>query len=70
MESKNRPGKDKLTTESEKNETAMMCWENLKDSLGKDPHKESENKAKKSIKKMQKLKDEENHVDSTLHTGN
>ena len=27
MENKNRPEKDKLTAESEENETAMMCWE-------------------------------------------
>ena len=70
MESKNRPEKDKLTAESEENTTAMMYWENLKDSLGKEPHEESENKGKKSIEKMQKPKDEEKHVDSTLYTGN
>ena len=56
--------------ESEENETVMMCWEKLKDSLGKEPHEESENKGKKSIKKMQKPKDEEEHVNSTLYTGN
>ena len=33
MENKNRPGKRKPMAESEDNETAMMCWENLKDSL-------------------------------------
>ena len=36
----------------------------------KDPHEESENEGKKSIEKTQKPKDEEKHVDSTLHTGN
>ena len=70
MDSKNRPGKCKPTAESEENETAMMCWENLKTSLGKEPHKESEHKGKKSVKKMQKQKDEVEHVDPTLHTGN
>ena len=32
LESKNRPEKDKQMAESEENETAMMCWENLEDS--------------------------------------
>ena len=70
MESKNRPGKGKPTAESEEDETAMMRWENLKDSLGKEPHEESENKGKKSIKKLQKTKHEEEHINSTLYTGN
>ena len=43
MESKSRPEKDKLMAESQENEPAMMCWENLKDSPGKEPHKESDN---------------------------
>ena len=70
MESKSRPETSKPTAESEKNKTVMMCWENLKDSLGKEPSKESDNKGKKPVEKMQKPKDEEEHVDSTLHTGN
>ena len=70
MERKSRPEKDKLTAESEENETVMMCWENLKDSLGKEPHEESDNKGKKPIEKTQKPKDEEEHVDSTLYMGN
>ena len=57
-------------TESEENKTVMMCWENVKDSLGKEPHKESDNEGKKSIKNTQKLRDEEEHVDSTLSMGN
>ena len=36
MESKSRPEKDKLIAESEENETAMMCWESLKESLGEE----------------------------------
>ena len=44
MESKNRPGKGKPMAECEENETMMMCWENLKDPLKKEPHTESENK--------------------------
>ena len=48
----------------------MMCWENLKDSQGKEPHIESENEGEKSVKKMQKPKDEEEHVEPSLNTGN
>ena len=48
MDSKNRPGKGKPTAESEENETAMMCWENLKDSLGKEPHERKTQKMKKN----------------------
>ena len=65
MESRNRPEKDKLTAENEENETAMMCWENLKDSMGKEPHEESENEGKKSIEKMQNQKMKKNN--SILH---
>ena len=60
MERKSRPEKDKLTAESDENKTAMMCWEK--------PQEESDNEGKKPIEKMQKPKDEEEHVDSTLHT--
>ena len=70
MESKNRPVKGKPMAEKEENKTATMCWENLKDAPGKEPHKESDNEGKKPIEKTQKPKDEEEHVDSTLHTGN
>ena len=42
----------------------MMCWENLKDSPGEEPHEESENIGKKSVEKTQKPKDEEEHVES------
>ena len=44
MESKNRPEKCKPTAESKENETTMMCWEPLKDSPGKEPHKQPEQK--------------------------
>ena len=36
--------------ESEENITAMMCWEDLKDSLEKAPHTESENKGEKLLR--------------------
>ena len=50
--------------------TAMMCWENMKNSLGKEPHKESDNEGKKPMEKTQKPQDEEEHVDSILCMGN
>ena len=48
----------------------MMCWEDLKDSPRKEPHVESENEGEKLVKKTQKPKDEEEHVEPTLNTGN
>ena len=70
LESRNRPEKDKQMGESEENITGMMCWENLEDSPGKEPYKETDDEEKKHVKEMQKPKDEEEHVDSTLHAGN
>ena len=51
---KNRPEKVKPTAKNEENETMMMCWENLKDPLVKEPHEESENEGEKPIEKTQK----------------
>ena len=48
----------------------MMCWENLDHSLEKDPYEETDDEEKKLVKEMQKPKDEEEHVNSTLHMGN
>ena len=70
MKDKNRPENDKSMAKSEENETMMMCWEDLKDSLRKEPHIEPENKGEKPVKKTQKPKDEEEHVEPTLNTGN
>ena len=70
LERKYRPEKDKQTAESEENKTAMMCWENLEDSLGKESYEETDDEEKKLVKEMQKPKDEEDHVNSTLHMGN
>ena len=70
LENKNRLEKDKQMAESEENKTAMMCCENLEDSPGKEPYKETDDEEKKPVKEMQKPKDEEEHVDSTLHAGN
>ena len=70
LESKNRPEKDKQMAETEENETAMMCWENSEDTPGKEPYEETDEKEEKPVEEMQKPKDEEEHVNSTLHMGN
>ena len=57
-------------TENIENETAIMCREALNDSLKKEPCMGSENEGEKTVKKMQKQKDEEEHVEPTLNTGN
>ena len=51
MKDKYRPRKGKPVIENEENETAMMCWEALNDSLKKEPHVESENEGEKPIEK-------------------
>ena len=43
MKDKNRPRKNKPTTENKENETVMMCWEALNDFPKKESHVESEN---------------------------
>ena len=70
MESKNRPEKDHQADETEAIEVAIMCWENSEGSLGKDPYEETDDQEEIADKEMQKLKDEEEHVNSTLHTDN
>ena len=56
--------------ETEEIKVAMMCWENSEGSLGKEPYKETDHQEERADEEMQKLKDEEEHVDSTLHAGN
>ena len=48
----------------------MMCWENSEGSLVAEPDKETGNQEGRTDKEMQKQKDEEENVNSTLHTGN
>ena len=54
--------------ETEEDEVAMMCWENSEGSLVEEPNKETDDQEGRADNKMQKPKDEEEHVDSTLHT--
>ena len=46
-----------------------MCWEALNDFLKKELCIESKNEGEKPVEKMQKQKDEEQHVKPTLNTG-
>ena len=48
----------------------MMCWENSEGSLVEEPNKETYNQDGRADDNMQKPKDEEEHANSTLHTGN
>ena len=56
--------------ETEEIKVAMICWKNSEGSLGKEPYKETDDQEERVDEDMQKLKDEEEHVNSTLHTGN
>ena len=70
MESENRPGKDFQAEETEEDKVAMMCWEIQKVPWLEEPNKDTDIKDGRADDEMQKPKDEEEHVDSTLHTGN
>ena len=70
MENKNSPEIDNQVAETEEIELAMMCWERSENSLEKEPYEESDDNIKKPDKETQKPKGEEEHVGSTLHTGN
>ena len=48
----------------------MTCWESMNNFMEEEPHKEPEKVAKTPIKKMEKLKHEEEHVEPTQNTGN
>ena len=56
LESKTKPEKDKQMPETEENETVMMSWKNLEDSLEKVPYEETDDEEKKPVKEMQKPK--------------
>ena len=48
----------------------MMCWEIQKVPWLEESNKDTDIKDGRADDEMQKPKDEEEHVDSTLHTGN
>ena len=51
-------------------ESAMMCWEPTENLAEEEPHNEPYKVTNKPIKTMEKQKREEEHVRSTLDTGN
>ena len=69
LESENRPEENHQVEETEEDKVVMMCWENSEGSLVEEPNKETDNQEGRDDNEMQKPKDEEAHVDSTLHTG-
>ena len=54
---------------TEQDEVMMMCWENSEGSLVEEPNNETHNHDGRADDNMQKPKDEEEHANSTLHTG-
>ena len=70
MESENRPEKDFQAQETEQDKVAMICWEHSEGSLAEEPNKETDNQDGRTDDKMEKPRDEEEHANSTLRTGN
>ena len=69
MEVELRTTRSKSTTKNEKVESVMMCWESMSNFTEEEPPKEQEKVAKKPVKKTEKPKHEEEHVEPTLNTG-
>ena len=72
-ENENRPEKDFQVQETDRNEVAMMCWENLEGVLAEEPNEETSGPDKRPDNEMEKPKYEEaqeEHGNDTLHTGN
>ena len=65
LESKNRPVKDNQAAETEEIKVAMMCWENLEDSLGKSLTTNQITKKRNLMKRCKNQKMKKNM--STLH---
>ena len=70
MENENSPEKESQVQETEEDEVVMMCWENTNVSLTEEPEEETSGQNERANDKMEKPEVEEEHADSTLHTGN
>ena len=70
MEVELRTIRSKSMTKTKKVKSTMMCWESMSNFMEEKPHKEPEKVAKKPVKKTEKLKNEEEHVEPTPNTGN
>ena len=70
LESENRPETDYQAQETEEDKVVMMYRENSEGSLVEEPNKETGDQEGRADDEMQKPGDEEEHVNSTQHTGN
>ena len=70
MEDEIRTKKSKSTTKNKEIEITMMCWEAVNDLPEKEPRNELEKEEKKPVKRTEKSKHEEEHVEPTLNRGN
>ena len=70
MRNKNRTKMSRSMTKKGEDETAMMCWEDMTDLPEKEPCKEQEKVEKKPVEKMEKPKNEKEHVKPILNIGN
>ena len=60
----------KSTTKKDNVESAMMCWESTENFVEKEHCEEPEKMTNKPVETTEKQKHEEEHVGSTLNTGN
>ena len=70
MEHENRPEKGSQVQETEEDKVVMMWWENMDGPLVEEPNEEIGNQNERADNETEKPKDEEEHANSTLHTGN
>ena len=61
--------KSDSTTQNDKVESAMMCWDLTSSFSKEETHEEPEKVAKKPVEKTEKQKHEEEHVGPTQDTG-
>ena len=62
--------RDESTTKKDNVESAMMCWQSTESFVEKEHRAEPEKMANKLVDTTEKQKHEEEHVESTLNTGN
>ena len=70
MENENRPEKELQPQETEENEVAMMCWENMDGFLAEEPTEETGSQNGRANDEMEKPNNEEEYANHTLHMGN
>ena len=60
MENEKRPEKESQLQETEEDEVAMMCWENMDGSLAEEPNEETGGQNERADDKMEKPKMKKN----------